>query len=93
MKLNQRIAIYGQVQGVNFRAALAHEAKRLGLGGWVRNRREGWVEAQLQGEPLAVAELISWAKRGPPAARVSHVEVFDLAQAEDYADFQRLPSV
>ena len=91
MKLSQRIAIYGQVQGVNFRACLAQEANNLGLTGWVRNRREGWVEATLQGKPAAVAALISWARRGPIAARVAKVEVYE--DQGSYPDFRRLPTL
>lgn len=53
------------------------EAERLGVTGWVRNRREGTVEAVVAGNAEAVAELVQWAHRGPPAARVTQVVVSD----------------
>ncbi|HMM50696.1 MAG TPA: acylphosphatase [Burkholderiaceae bacterium] len=73
--LQRRLTIRGRVQGVGFRAALAREARRLGLAGWVRNRRDGSVEAVVAGEAALVEELIRWAGRGPSAARVDRVDV------------------
>lgn len=71
----RRLVIHGRVQGVGFRASLAREAERLGITGWVRNRRDGTVEAMLCGGAEAVAAMIAWARRGPPGARVDRVEV------------------
>ena len=71
----QRLLITGRVQGVGFRYALQSEAERLGLSGWVRNRSDGSVEALAQGAPQALEALAAWARRGPPAARVSAVHV------------------
>lgn len=71
----RRLEIRGTVQGVGYRYAMRQEAARLGLSGWVRNRAEGSVEALVQGEPHAVEALITWARRGPPAARVQDVQV------------------
>ena len=70
-----RLRISGRVQGVGFRYALQSEAQRLGLAGWVRNRSDGSVEALAQGAPQALEALAAWARRGPPAARVSSVQV------------------
>jgi len=70
-----RLQITGRVQGVGFRYAMRHEAARRGLSGWVRNRRDGSVEALVQGEASAVEALIAWARQGPPGARVSEVNV------------------
>jgi acylphosphatase len=78
--IQQRLRITGRVQGVGFRYALQHEARRLGLAGWVRNRSDGSVEAVAQGEGDALAALIAWARQGPPAARVSEVQI---APAQD----------
>jgi len=68
------LRITGAVQGVGYRYALQHEAERLGLRGWVRNRRDGSVEALAQGPPPALDALTAWARRGPPAARVADVD-------------------
>ena len=71
----RRLVIAGRVQGVGFRYAFADEARMRGLGGWVRNRRDGRVEALVSGAAAEVEALIAWARVGPPAARVSSVEI------------------
>jgi acylphosphatase len=53
---------------------MTREAQRRGVNGWVRNRHDGTVEAMVQGESDKVAALIDWARRGPPSARVTHVD-------------------
>ena len=72
----RRLLIHGLVQGVSYRASAATEARRLELAGWVRNRRDGSVEALVAGPQTAVEAFTTWARRGPPAARVGEVEVF-----------------
>lgn len=71
----RRLVIAGRVQGVGFRYAFADEARLRGLAGWVRNRRDGRVEALVSGPAPAVEAIIAWARIGPPAARVSSVDV------------------
>ena len=71
----RRLTISGQVQGVGFRYALADEARARSLRGWVRNRRDGSVEAIVSGPEADVDAVIAWARRGPPAARVTRVAV------------------
>ncbi|MEP6996188.1 MAG: acylphosphatase [Betaproteobacteria bacterium] len=71
----RRLVIAGQVQGVGFRYAFADEARVRGLAGWVRNRRDGRVEALISGPVPAVEAMVAWARFGPPAARVSSIEV------------------
>jgi len=71
----RRLTISGRVQGVGFRYALADEARGRNLSGWVRNRRDGSVEALVAGPDAEVEALIAWAYRGPPAARVTAVAV------------------
>ncbi len=71
----KHLVISGRVQGVGFRISMCDEADRLGVTGWVRNRRDGTVEAVVDGEPAAVAAILAWAKAGPPGARVTGVTV------------------
>ena len=71
----RHLVIHGRVQGVGFRASLAWEAQKEGITGWVRNCRNGTVEAMLCGSDEAVAATITWTRRGPPGARVDRVEV------------------
>ncbi|HZR03298.1 MAG TPA: acylphosphatase [Burkholderiales bacterium] len=73
--LTKRLIVTGRVQGVGFREAMCREARRLGATGWVRNRADGTVEAIVQGTEQVVAQLVLWAQRGPPASRVTQVDV------------------
>jgi len=86
--VTRHLIIRGRVQGVWYRESMRLEANRLGITGWVRNRRDGSVEAMLQGETARVDALIAWAWQGPPAAKVTHI---DIAEGQgDYTDFQKL---
>ena len=71
----KHLVISGRVQGVGFRYSMAEEAERLGATGWVRNRRDGTVEAVLDGPAGAVDGLLAWARRGPPSAHVTGVQI------------------
>jgi acylphosphatase len=91
--LSRHLTITGRVQGVGYRDAMQSEAEALGVRGWVRNRRDGAVEAFLQGPGDAVEALIAWARRGPPLARVAEVRIDpDPPQSAPLAGFERLPS-
>jgi acylphosphatase len=70
----RRVVIRGRVQGVGFRAWTEVAALECGLKGWVRNRRDGTVEALFAGPPEAVAGMIELCRRGPPGARVDAVD-------------------
>jgi acylphosphatase len=74
MAVRVRVLVSGRVQGVFFRASCAEEARRLGVGGWVRNRPDGRVEAVFEGDESQVSEMVEWCRRGPPGARVEGVE-------------------
>lgn len=81
--------ISGRVQGVGFRAFTQRQAKGLGLTGWVRNLRDGRVEAIVEGPKDKVAQLIEKVNRGPRAARVEKVDVKDESPEGDFKDFIR----
>ncbi|MEJ2087775.1 MAG: acylphosphatase [Gammaproteobacteria bacterium] len=65
--------VSGRVQRVSYRASLKREADRLGVTGWVRNLGDGRVEFLASGPTEAVQNLLDWARRGPPFARVDAV--------------------
>lgn len=75
--LSRRVVVDGRVQGVGYRQACADAARRFGLSGWVRNRRDGRVEAVFEGRPDAVAKMVEWSRSGPPLASVTDVRVTD----------------
>lgn len=68
------LRIFGQVQGVAFRASLRAVAIELAVDGWTRNRTDGSVEAIAYGERAALDSLVRWARRGPPHTRVDRIE-------------------
>jgi acylphosphatase len=67
--------VRGRVQGVGFRASAAHEARRLALEGWVRNRLDGTVEVLAGGPDAAVDLLAEWLKHGPRGAHVTGLDI------------------
>ena len=86
-----RLIITGQVQGVGYRESMRREALRLGVSGWVRNQRDGSVEALVDGAPTDVRALIEWAQRGPRAARVSGVKATGVEADEACTGFEIRP--
>jgi acylphosphatase len=92
--VTRQIRVRGRVQGVGFRHGLRREAERHGVRGWVRNRRDGSVEALLRGEADAVARVIAWARRGPPAASVYELHESDPEAPLDgeYERFEEWPT-
>jgi acylphosphatase len=79
--------VHGSVQGVGFRMAARREALRLGVAGSVRNRFDGTVEAEVEGEADAVRAMVAWLERGPSSARVERVDV-EPAEPRGDAEFR-----
>jgi acylphosphatase len=85
------LRIRGRVQGVGFRYAMQDQARSLGVAGWVRNRRDGSVEAMIQGPAGALEALREWSRRGPPGAEVTGVDAEPAAGA--FVSFEVLPTL
>lgn len=66
--------IHGRVQGLGFRYSAQDEARRLRLCGWVRNTSYGTVEVSAQGPKDNIEKFLQWLRKGPPGARVDHVD-------------------
>lgn len=76
--MRKRVIVTGMVQGVGFRWSTGQEAARIGVAGFVRNRADGTVEAEVEGPADTVAAMIDWLRRGPPGADVLGVEISDV---------------
>ena len=87
MKKNVHVIISGRVQGVWFRANTRQKAEQLGITGWVRNTKEGNVEAIFEGEENQVNEMIQWCYRGPPLAKIKKVEIINQNTTNNYNEF------
>ena len=74
-KIRVHAIISGRVQGVFFRMETMRAAQRIGVSGWVRNLRDGNVEAVFEGDETRIDAMINWCKEGPPHAHVTDVKV------------------
>lgn len=90
--LTRHLRIHGRVQGVWYRGWTVRTATELGLVGWVRNCRDGTVEALVQGQAADVDRLVELAWIGPRHADVSHIEI-DAVEQVELANFQQRPTV
>jgi acylphosphatase len=72
------VLVGGRVQGVFFRVTCAEQARTSGLAGWVRNTKDGRVEAEFEGPDADVVAMIAWCREGPPGAEVRAVDVQDV---------------
>ena len=88
--ITRHLLIAGRVQGVGFRYEMVRVARELGVTGWVRNRRDGSVEAVVSGTPAVVDEIIAWAHHGPASAVVNNVEITEAGGS--FASFDTLPT-
>jgi acylphosphatase len=82
------LKVEGRVQGVYFRASTVHEARKLGLTGWVKNRPDGSVEVIAEGERTVLEELERWCRQGPPGALVRTVERVWQEAVNEFDDFR-----
>lgn len=69
------LIITGMVQGVYYRVTARQKARTFDITGWVKNRPDGAVEAVVEGNAENIMKSIDWCRQGPPASRVSHVQV------------------
>ncbi|PWC06346.1 acylphosphatase [Mycetocola zhujimingii] len=76
--IRKHVIVHGSVQGVGFRYWTRAEAARLSVTGWVRNRLDGTVEAEVEGTDSDVASLLDWLQHGPSSAVVSGVDSADI---------------
>ena len=90
--ITRRLAIHGRVQGVFYRGWTVDTARRLGLDGWVRNRRDGSVEILVRGPEQAIEKLVERCREGPSAARVERIDVAEAEEAVG-AGFESRPTV
>lgn len=74
MRIARHVRVTGRVQGVFFRAWTREQARRLGVAGWVRNCADGSVDAHVEGEADAVAEVIEAMRKGPAGAEVTRLD-------------------
>ena len=85
------MVVSGDVQGVYFRDTCRQVATENRVSGWVRNRRDGSVEAAFEGSPDAVDRLVEWARLGPPTALVDTVDTYD-EEPESLTGFEIRPT-
>ena len=85
------VVVSGDVQGVGYRYTMLIVAREAGVSGWVRNRRDGSVEAEVEGTPEQLDEILAWMAEGPPGSRVTNATVTDAAPRGD-PGFEVLPT-
>jgi acylphosphatase len=75
--MRKRVVVHGSVQGVFFRDTTRRLAEQNRIAGWVRNNRDGTVEAVFEGDDAGVERLVAFARQGPRGAQVERVDVYD----------------
>lgn len=88
MKKRAHVYISGRVQGVFFRDSTRKNAEKHNLTGWVKNLKDGRVEAVLEGEEDNIQQLIEWAREGPMMANVTDLEVEWSDYQEEFDNFK-----
>jgi len=85
------VMVRGDVQGVGYRYTMLIVAREAGAAGWVRNRRDGSVEAEVEGTPGQIDEVLAWMAEGPPGSLVQSATVTD-AEPTGGRGFEVLPT-
>ena len=88
MKARAHVFISGAVQGVFFRSETRHVARNYGVTGWIRNLPDGRAEAVIEGEEKNIRKIIDFCRKGPPAAKVTNVEVSWETYSGTFDDFE-----
>jgi acylphosphatase len=88
MKERVHIFVYGLVQGVFFRSNTVSTAKRMGLTGWVRNRSNGSVEIDAEGDRKKLREFVEWCGHGPEGAKVDEIKKEWGKATGEFSDFK-----
>lgn len=83
--IRKRAVVTGMVQGVGYRWSAREEARRLGVAGWARNRSDGSVEVEVEGDAASVDRMLDWLRAGPPGSAVEKVRVSDAVPDGDDA--------
>jgi acylphosphatase len=87
VNVRKHVLISGMVQGVFFRYETRERAQSLGLTGWVRNCRDGRVEAVFEGAESAVEDMVEWCRKGPASAHVSKVDIASEKHTGEFDSF------
>jgi acylphosphatase len=87
-KVKAHVIVSGRVQGVFFRMETKRAADRLGVKGWVRNLKDGTVEAVFEGDQDQVQAALDWCRQGPPHAAVDDVKVTPHEHTGEFEGFQ-----
>ncbi len=82
------LRVHGYVQGVWYRGSAQRQARALGLVGYAENLDDGSVYVVAEGDETSVERLVTWCRKGPPAARVSHVDVRRAPATGEFHDFE-----
>ncbi len=87
-QIRAHVTIHGRVQAGGFRFSTSSMASQLGLTGWVKNTWSRSVEAVFEGEESHVKSMVDWCHTGPPAARVSNVDVEYTDATGEFSSFR-----
>ncbi len=86
-KQRARVVVSGRVQGVFFRMKTKQFADGIGVSGWVRNKKDGTVEAVFEGDDYLVEKAVEWCRQGPPLSKVEHLDVVWEAYTNTFTSF------